>query len=87
LCQQADEICISITELAIDFVAQDGRAENLRATLIVAMATSPAFARKGLASSFQSAAKDRVAKADRDDVPRNPDDVALDRNIGSICRC
>jgi hypothetical protein len=47
LCQQADEICISITELAIDVIAQDGRAENLRATLIVAMATSPAFARKG----------------------------------------
>ena len=47
LCQQADEICISTTELAIDFIAQDGRAENLRATLVVAMATSPAFARKG----------------------------------------
>ena len=29
-CQQPDEICISITELVIDFIAPDGRAENLR---------------------------------------------------------
>src|SRR3981081_4404028 len=29
-CKQADEIRFSITELVIDFIAPDGRAENLR---------------------------------------------------------
>src|SRR5882762_8778667 len=70
LCQQADEICISITELVIDFIEPDGRAH---------------FARTGSPSS--SAAKHQSAtKLDPGGVERHPDDVALDRKIGSICR-
>jgi hypothetical protein len=55
---------------------------------VVLMATSPAFARK--ASHHHSkrvATKHQPApKTDPGGVSRHPDDVALDRKIGSICR-
>jgi hypothetical protein len=68
------------------------RGTNVRtfiAILIAAlMATSPALARK--ASHHHS--KGTVAKHQSEAtagpvvVPRHPDDIALDRKIGSICR-
>jgi hypothetical protein len=61
---------------------------TLAAIVIVALlASSPALARKAhhysnRAVKHQSATK----KADRGGVERHPDDIALDRKIGSICR-
>jgi hypothetical protein len=57
--------------------------------IMVLMATSSAFARKAsyhhskrAAPKHQSATKAN----DRGGIERHPDDVALDRKIGSICR-
>jgi hypothetical protein len=57
--------------------------------LVVLMTSAPAFARKAfqhqpkrVASKHQSAVK----ATDRGVIERHPDDVALDRKIGSICR-
>jgi hypothetical protein len=53
-------------------------------TIVALMATSPAFARK---HSKRTAPNHQLAtKADHGGVERHPDDVALDRKIGSICR-
>jgi hypothetical protein len=61
----------------------------LIAIMIVAlMATSSAFARKTSHHHFRRSApkQQSVTKADSGGVQRHPDDVALDRKIGSICR-
>jgi hypothetical protein len=66
------------------------RALNSMIVLVALMAASSASARKTshhhskhtVASKHQSAPKTN----DRGGVERQPDDVALDRKIGSICR-
>jgi hypothetical protein len=52
------------------------------------MATSTAFARNASHHHFKRATPKRqsTTKTDPGGVPRHPDDVALDRKIGSICR-
>jgi hypothetical protein len=61
---------------------------TLIAIMIAAMATSSAFARKASHHHSKRAApkQQSVTKADSGGVQRHPDDVALDRKIGSICR-
>jgi len=57
--------------------------------IMVRMATSSAFARKASHhhSKRATAAKHQLAnKADGGGIERHPDDAALDRKIGSICR-
>jgi hypothetical protein len=52
------------------------------------VATSTAFARKASHHHFKRAAPKHqsATKTDPGDIARHPDDVALDRKIGSICR-
>jgi hypothetical protein len=63
---------------------------TLIAIFIVAlMAGSTAFARKASHHHSKRAAAPKhqlMTKTDPGGVPRHPDDVALDRKIGSICR-
>jgi hypothetical protein len=55
--------------------------------IVMLMATSSAFARKAHHHSNRAATKHQSAtKSDRGGVKRHPDDIALDRKIGSICR-
>jgi len=56
--------------------------------IMMLMATSSAFARKTSHHNFKRAAIDRqpATKPNSGGVERYPDDVALDRKIGSICR-
>jgi len=56
--------------------------------IMMLMATSSAFARKTSHHNFKRAAIDRqpATKPNSGGVERHPDDVALDREIGSICR-
>jgi hypothetical protein len=56
--------------------------------VMVLMATSSAFARKTSHHHFKRAAIDHqwATKPNPGGVERHPDDVALDRKIGSICR-
>jgi hypothetical protein len=61
---------------------------TLIAIIVVALASSTALARKAshhhskrVAHKHQS-----ITKADQGGAARHPDDVALDRKIGSICR-
>jgi hypothetical protein len=58
------------------------------ATQIVALATSPTFARKVSQHHSKRAAPNHhsTTKTDPGGVARNPADVDLDRNIGSICK-
>jgi hypothetical protein len=64
------------------------RALSLMAIMIVAlMAASSAFARKASYHHHKRAAvKHQPTKTDPGGVQRHPEDVALDRKIGSICR-
>jgi hypothetical protein len=61
---------------------------TLIAIFIVAlMANSTAFARKASHHHSKRAPKHQLTpKTDPGGVARHPDDVALDRKIGSICR-
>jgi hypothetical protein len=62
---------------------------TLIAIFIVAlMASSTAFARKASHHHSKRAAPKHqlTTKTDPGGVPRHPEDVALDRKIGSICR-
>jgi len=56
--------------------------------IMVLMATSSAFARKGLQHRSKRAASNHhsTTKTDPGGVARDPADVELDRKIGSICR-
>jgi hypothetical protein len=56
--------------------------------IMVLMATSSAFARKTSHINFKRAAiyRQSATKPNPGGVERHPDDVALDRKIGSICR-
>ena len=61
----------------------------LIAIIIVSLvATSTAFARKASHHHFKRAApkQQSATKTDPGGIARHPDDVALDRKIGSICR-
>jgi hypothetical protein len=60
----------------------------LIAVLIVVLAASPAFARKASHHHFRrhAAKHPTITNVDRGGALRHPDDVALDRKIGSICR-
>jgi hypothetical protein len=64
------------------------RALSLMTIVVALMAASSASARKASHHSKHTmASKHRPApKIDPGDVQRHPDDVALDRKIGSICR-
>ena len=60
----------------------------LVAVLIVVLAAAPVLARE---ASHHRHKRDKLKDAtttnvDRGGTPRHPDDVALDRKIGSICR-
>lgn len=57
-------------------------------TIAVVMATSPAFSRKARhhRAKHPAAAAQTVKTNDGGGFKRHPDDVALDRKIGSICR-
>jgi hypothetical protein len=59
-------------------------------TIVMALMTaSSAFARKAPHHRFKHSISSKhqpVSKADAGRVLRHPDDVALDRKIGSICR-
>jgi hypothetical protein len=62
---------------------------TLIAIVIVSLvATSTAFARKASHHHFKRAAPKHqsATKTDPGGIARDPDDVALDRKIGSICR-
>jgi hypothetical protein len=62
---------------------------TLIAIVIVSLvATSTAFARKASHHHFKRAAPKHqsATKTDPGGIARHPDDVALDRKIGSICR-
>jgi hypothetical protein len=52
------------------------------------MATSPAFSRKARhhRAKHPAAAARTVKTNDGGGIQRHPDDIALDRRIGSICR-
>jgi hypothetical protein len=55
--------------------------------MVSLIATSTAFARKAPHHHSKRAPKHQLTtKTDPGGVPRHPDDVALDRKIGSICR-
>jgi len=56
--------------------------------LIVVLAAAPVLARKATHHRYRrdAAMNPTVTKVDRGGTPRHPDDVALDRKIGSICR-
>ena len=56
--------------------------------IMVLMATSSAFARKASQHHSKRAAPSRqlATKPNPGGVERHPDDVALDRKIGSVCR-
>jgi len=94
-CQQADRIRFSITELVIDFFAPDGRAENLRINRGAEWANAYVAPDRYLDNSLlapdhhskRAAPKHQLTtKTDPGGVARHPDDVALDRKIGCICR-
>jgi hypothetical protein len=62
---------------------------TLIAIIIVSLvATSTAFARKASHHHFKRATPKHqsATKTDPAGIARHPDDVALDRKIGSICR-
>jgi hypothetical protein len=61
---------------------------NAMATLIVALTTSPSFARKASHHHSKRGAPNHqlATKLDPGGVERHLDDVALDRKTGSICR-
>jgi hypothetical protein len=60
----------------------------LVAVLIVVIASAPVFARKATHHRYKRDAVKHatITNVDRGGTPRHPDDVALDRKIGSICR-
>jgi hypothetical protein len=64
------------------------RALSLMTIVLALMATSSAFARKASHHSKHTVASKHqpAPKTDPGGVQRHPDDVALDRKIGSICR-
>ena len=60
----------------------------LVALLIVVIASAPVFARKATRHRHNrdGAKHTTIKRSDRGGTPRHPDDIALDRKIGSICR-
>jgi hypothetical protein len=65
------------------------RALSLMTIVLALMVTSSAFARKASHHSKHAAVASKhqpAPKTDPGGVQRHPDDVALDRKIGSICR-
>ena len=60
---------------------------TLVAIMIVVLIATSAFARKAYQHhSKRSPDHQSTTKTDSADIARHPDDVALDRKIGSICR-
>jgi hypothetical protein len=62
--------------------------QALVAILIVVFAAAAALARKATHHRHKrdAAMNPTITKVDQGGTPRHPDDVALDRKIGSICR-
>jgi hypothetical protein len=71
-----------------DIELEEGQMRTMVAVLMVILTMWPALARKAPHHHLKrhAAKHATITNVDRGGAPRHPDDVRLDRKIGSICR-